>query len=216
MSDDLIFREVDEDLREDRYRELWRRWGRWIIAAAALVVVATAATVAWQDWQAGQRAADSARFDVAARQATEGATAEALTAFEALAANGGTGYAMLARLREASLHAAGGDAAKAVAALDAIAADGGVPQLYRDLATLLAALQGLETQDPTATRARVAPLTAETSPWRFTAREISALAALRQGDRAAARELYQSLVDDQAAPQGLRGRAARMAAALAG
>ncbi|MSO81363.1 MAG: tetratricopeptide repeat protein [Alphaproteobacteria bacterium] len=216
MSDDLIFREVDEDLRQDRYRKIWRRWGRWVMAAAAFAVVATAGTVAWRDWQAEQRAADSARFDAADRRATDGDTAEALTAFEALAADGGTGYAMLARLREASLHAAGGDAAKAVATLDALAADGGIPQLYRDLANLLAALHGLETQDPTAVRARVAPLTADANPWRFTALEISALAALRQDDRAAARQLYQSLVDDPATPQGLRGRAARMAAALAG
>jgi len=216
VSDDLIFREVDEDLREDRYREFWRRWGRWVMAAAAVVVVATAGTVAWRDWQVGQRAEDSARFDVAARQATEGAAAEALTAFEALAADGGGGYAMLARLRKASLHAAGNAPEKAVAALDAVAADSGLPQLYRDLAGLLAALHALEVQDPTAVRARVVPFTAETSPWRHTAREISALAALRQGDRAAARALYQSLVDDQATPQSLRGRAARMTAALAG
>jgi hypothetical protein len=55
-------------------------------------------------------------------------------------------------------------------------------------------------------------LGAQTSPWRFTARELRALLAARTGDTAGARTLFQQLADDNGAPAGLRVRAAELAA----
>ena len=39
MSDDGFFREVDEELRNDRVRSFWNRFGRYIIAAAVALVL---------------------------------------------------------------------------------------------------------------------------------------------------------------------------------
>ena len=58
-------------------------------------------------------------------------------------------------------------------------------------------------------------MTAGGNPWRPTAIELTAAARLKSGDKSGALCLYQSLADDLAAPQGLRARAAEMAAALA-
>ena len=63
--------------------------------------------------------------------------------------------------------------------------------------------------------ARVAPLTSATNPWHPTALELTALAQLKTGNKVEARAVYQRIADDLAAPQGLRARAAEMAAALA-
>ena len=41
MSD--IFREVDEEIRHERYKRLWDRFGPYLIAVALLIVVGTAA-----------------------------------------------------------------------------------------------------------------------------------------------------------------------------
>ena len=45
MSDESIFREVDEELKQERYEKLWREY-RWYIIGAAIVVVA--AVAGWQ------------------------------------------------------------------------------------------------------------------------------------------------------------------------
>ena len=37
-----IFREVDDDLRQDQYFKLWKQYGRFLVGAAVGVVVATA------------------------------------------------------------------------------------------------------------------------------------------------------------------------------
>ena len=39
MSD--IFREVDEDIRQEKYRRLWDRFGPWVLGVAVLIIVGT-------------------------------------------------------------------------------------------------------------------------------------------------------------------------------
>jgi len=38
MSD--IFQEVEEDVRKERYEQLWKKYGNYIIGAAAILVIA--------------------------------------------------------------------------------------------------------------------------------------------------------------------------------
>jgi hypothetical protein len=75
-------------------------------------------------------------------------------------------------------------------------------------------MQGLDS-DPQATITRLEPLTASGKPWRASALELTAAARLKLGDKTAALEIYKKLADDLAAPEGVRARAAEMAAALA-
>ncbi|MDB5408411.1 MAG: rane protein [Rhodospirillales bacterium] len=210
-----IFREIDEELRRDNYAKLWARYGHYLVGLVVLIVVATAAVVGWRGYQAGQQRAESVRYAAALDLAKKGQLAPAADAFALLAREGGAGVAALARLQEAALRAQTGDEPAAAAAYKALAADTSVDLSYRDLATLLLGFQDLKSADPKVAIADVAPLMAPTNPWRFSATEVTALADLRNGDRAAARTLYKQLADDLSAPSGLRARAAEMSAALA-
>jgi hypothetical protein len=210
-----IFREIDEELRRDNYAKLWARYGHYLVGLVVLIIVATAAVVGWRGYQARQQRAESVGYAAALDLAKKGQRAPAADAFALLAREGGAGVAALARLQEAALRAQSGDEQAAAAAYKALAADVSVDVSYRDLAALLLGFQDLKGADPKVAIADVAPLTAPTNPWRFSALEITALADLRAGDRAAARTLYKQLADDLAAPSGLRARAAEMSAALA-
>ena len=44
MSD--IFREVDEDIRQEKYRRLWDRFGPWVLGVAVLIIVGSSAVIA--------------------------------------------------------------------------------------------------------------------------------------------------------------------------
>jgi hypothetical protein len=208
-----IFEEVAEDLRRDRVNEFWNRY-RWAIyGGAALVVAGTAAFNAWRGWQRQQDEAMGGRYAEAAALA-ETDPAKATAALEVLAANGDAGYPLLARFRAASLKAKDKDPAGGIAAYKAIAADSGVDQTYRDLATVLAALYEVDTAPQADVAGELRRLTIAPNPWRFTAIELTALADLRNGDRAGALKLYNALVDDLAAPRTVRARAAELAAYL--
>ncbi len=113
--------------------------------------------------------------------------------------------------------AGNGDRMGAVAAYHAIAADTGIDALYRDLATVLAGLQEAEgSGDLQGALDRLAPIIADDNPWRHSAREVSAVLALRKGDRAKAREFFDALATDPAAPQGIRSRAVEILAVIDG
>jgi hypothetical protein len=209
-----IFREIDEDLRRDRLEKLWAKYGKYLVLAAILALGITIAVVAWRDYQRRQRDAEALRFTQAMELARQGQEAKAADAFAALGQEAGSGYAVLARLEAAATKARSGDREGAVAAYDGIAADTRIGQTYRDLATLMAALQSIDTADAAAMVERLKPLVAPGNPWRFSAGELTALAKLKSGDRAGARQAYQSLADDLEAPAGLRARAAEMVQAL--
>jgi hypothetical protein len=169
--------------------------------------------MAWRDHQASERRAQSLRYASALSLARDGKDAEAAKVFAAIVQEGG-GYAALASFEEAELLVKSGDRKGAIAAYDRIAAGRLDPSL-RELAVLLSVMHGMPEADPHTTIERLAPITAAGDPWRPTALELTALARLQSGDKTGALELYKKLADDLAAPQGLRARAAEMAAALA-
>ena len=51
MSDRDFFREVDEAVRQDRYKELWDKYGVYALIAAGVIVAAVAGFKAWTYWQ---------------------------------------------------------------------------------------------------------------------------------------------------------------------
>ncbi len=208
MSD--IFREVDEDLRRDRMERLYKRYGGVVLAAALAIVAGTGAYTAWRSWQQSKHQEETAALASALTQAGQGAEkgVEALAAF---AAKADPGMAGLAQLNAAALLIREGKTAEAIAVYDKLAANGSVGPVYRDLASLLSVMHQLGSGDPAQLQARLQPLMTETSPWRFSAREMSAVLAARAGDKDKARTLFQQLADDSQAPAGVRSRAADLA-----
>ena len=124
---------------------------------------------------------------------------------------------MLAKMRKAGLHAENGDTAAAVELYGTVAADTSAPKTFRELATILGAVQTLEA-DPGNAQAvldSLAPFRDETATWRHAAREVSAAAALELSDTEMAREFLQANALDGRAPGGVRSRAQELLQALA-
>ena len=211
MSD--IFREIDDELRRDNLLKLWSRYGRYVIAVALLVVAIAGGIVAWRDHQATERRAQGARYSSALALMREGKSADAAKLFGLLAREGG-GYSLLAAFEEAEMLAKSGDGKAAIAAYDRLAGGFDTDPVFRDLAVLLAVLHGFPDGDPKAAVERLQKLTASGNPWRASALDLAAAAKLKSGDRGGALAIYRELADDLSAPQGLRARAAEMAAAL--
>lgn len=211
-----IFREVDEDIRQERYLKLWRRWRYWLLGVAVVALGAAVAYVVIDDARESARQAEGRQFAAALDALDAGRASEAADRFAALAAESGTGYAALARIAEADARARRGDVTGAVDAYDRMARDDRVPALYRDLAALLAAQRSLDRAPVAEIDQRLAPLVIGASPWRPLAAELSGIAALRAGDEGTARAVFAALAGDQAAPLGQRRRAAELLASLGG
>ena len=211
MSSDQFIYEVDEDLKRERQQELWNRYGRWVIAAVLVVVLGVAASVGWRHYQAN-RTAKAALAYAAAVAMPAGKSEESLKALKALGADGPSGFAELARLQEVAQLSRQGNDPAAAAVYDAMSGDDGVAEPFRNVATLLYVLATLDKGDAAALEARLAPLAAPTSPWRYSALELTALLARKRGDDARAREVFKRLADDTSTPPGVRARAAEFLA----
>lgn len=214
--EDLLIQEVDEELRHDQANKLWQAYGKHAIAAVILLVVAVAGFQGWTAYDISTREADGERFSKAQAMVRADQREAGLKAFADIAADGRAGYVLLARFQQARLLARAGDAAGAAAAYLALSGDGGIDPTYRNLAVILGGLQELNAAgaDLAALESRLEPLMAETSPWRFSAREIKGLLAHRTGGAAEARKLFQGLATDPRAPQGVRVRAQEMLSIL--
>ena len=213
-----ILREIDEELKQERYLQLWKKYRNHATAAAVVVILGLGAVYGWNEYQENRRLEASNRYAEAHALAARGQADEAAAVFANLAEDGPSGYTVIARLRRAALRADKGDVAGAVAGYDAIAADSSVDREVRDMATLLAVLRGMELPgaDAGALAARIEPLDTPRGPWRHSAREMKALLAQMAGDAARAKKLYAELADDVDAPPGIRARAAEMLAVLGG
>jgi hypothetical protein len=211
MSD--IFREVDEEVRRDQAARIWGRYQNLFIGLAVLVIAATAGWRFYEHYRTRQAEEAGAKYQAALALAREGKAAEAEGALERIAKGGPKGYALLARLREAA-ELSGRDPAAAVKAYDAIAADGTIDPLFQNLGRLRAALLRLDEADGKEIEGRLGPMTADDNPFRFSAREALALAALKHDDFDAAGRQLDTIVVDPQAPGAMRQRAEALLAVV--
>lgn len=203
MSD--IFREVDEDIRQEKYRRLWDRLGPWVIAVAVLIVVGTGGYRGWLYWQESQSQQAGDAFFEAVRLSESGDVALAEQKFAELSDATG-GYPALAKLRAATDMVREERTTEALAEFDALSRDSSVDSTLRDIASLRAAYVAVDTEDYAAVADRVEGLTGEDGPFRAAAREILAVAAWKAGDVETARSWIAALDDDPATPTDVARR----------
>jgi hypothetical protein len=200
-----IFQEVDEEVRRERLKQLWDRYGNLIIAVAFVFVLAIGGWRSYQWWEGKKAAEAGAAFEAAAALSEQGKHVEAEAAFTKLAAEGTSGYRILARFHAAG-ELASTDPQAAVKAYDALAADAGIGRAMQDLAALRAGLILVDTAAYDEVKSRLEPLTTSDRVVHNTAREVLALSAWRAGDRAAARQWIDLITTDPDTPPGTRTR----------
>lgn len=205
MSQDNIFQEIDEELRSDRMRALWRRFGPFVIGAAVAVVVIVAVNEGWT-WYHANNAAKSSDELYAAFEAIDGGDlAAAQTQLDSLIADGSGSYPVLAQFRKAGVLAKEGKVDEAVAAYDALANSQSNAHL-RELALVLGGTLMVDAGTLADVESRVGSIAAEGSALRNAARETLGLAQYKAGDFAAAQANFEAVVNDPLAQSNVRNR----------
>ena len=202
---DPIFQEIDEEVRREKLKQIWDRYGNYIIAAALVFVLAVAGWRGYQWWQARLSASAGAEFEQAATLLEEGKYAEAEKAFAKIAKEAPSGYRMLARLREAAAMAQH-DPKAAVPLYDQLAGNSSLSSELRNLARLRAGTLLASSASYPELSKRLEPLTGPDGTFRHTAREILAFSAWRSGDMQAAKKWIDMIVNDVQTPLSTRSR----------
>jgi hypothetical protein len=201
-----IFQEVDEEVRRERLKKLWDRYGNLLVAGCIAIIVAVGAWRGYEWWQAKKAGETGATFENAVSLAETGKHQEAEAAFAKIAIDGTAGYRTLAKLREAA-ELAQTDKSAAIKAYDNLAADTGAGDVVRQLAAVRAGFLLVDTAPYSEMRTRLEPVTGSDKIFRHTARELLALSAWKSGDMDAAKQWTGMIITDPQSPQSTRTRA---------
>lgn len=212
---DAAFRELEEEMRRERFAAIWKRYGIYIVLLAAAIVVGVAGSQIWESWSRSQAESTGTEYDAAAALVEAGKIDEAAAAFGNIAASGPRGFATLASLSEAGILLKQDKRAEALAIFDRLAEDRSADPLLSNLSRLQAASLKLGEADFTEMENRLKPLMGDTNPWRFRARELLGTAALKAGKLDEARALVTPLLADPNLSRGASERIDRLMSTVA-
>ncbi|MEM6712345.1 MAG: tetratricopeptide repeat protein [Pseudomonadota bacterium] len=201
-----IFSEIEEDIRKDRAKRIWDRFGKYIIGGALLLVLGVAAWRGYEAYANAQAAAAGDRFLDAVTLLQQDSDAGRAVLNE-IAADGPTGYAALARFRSASELAVGGAFDDAITGFQALSNDASLDPLLRDVARIRLGYLLLDHGNPADIEGLLLPLSDAANAFNHSAREIRAFAAMKAGNTEQALSLFLELVGDFQSPEPVRSRA---------
>lgn len=205
---DLAAQEVDEELRREQLRALWKAYGKFIIGGAVGVVLAVGGYQLSEYLTRSAQEEASGVFAEALDESSNRAGAEAAAVWQGSSADLDGGYAALAGIRAAQALAADGMTSEALEAYDAISATSSYDAVLRDYAALMAALLVLDASDDlTEARSRFVTLSLDSSPWKYSAKEQLAYIDLKEGRLEDALTNFSELASDGAVPQSISLRA---------
>jgi hypothetical protein len=207
-----IFHEVEEDVRRERYEQLWKKYGNYLIVLAGIVVLGVAAFQAWRAYDLDQRQKVSDAYQAAEQTAASGNAAKAETQFAALAKDAPAGYATLSKLHLAGAYLTQGKRDPAIALLRELT--GSSDRVIAATARLRLAWALADASPKADVQTVLQPLLAANSPWRYAAQEVVAYLDLKAGQHTLAIAEYTKLAQDQQAPAALRQRAGGIAGYL--
>lgn len=202
MTDSLL-REVDEDMRQERMRQMWRRYRTPLLFIVMTLIVITAGASLWRDHQSKKAGAAMARLDAAISQLDRGLADQALTGFKTLAAESDGELRDISLLWQARAEAQSNKAEDAVKTLTTLAErPSGRDLVWRDLACLRL-LSANATTPHACSSTSASPLKSQRMEWH---------AALfwQNGKYDEARTLLKTIIDDENTPSTQRERAKRL------
>ncbi|HEU5067027.1 MAG TPA: tetratricopeptide repeat protein [Sphingomicrobium sp.] len=209
-----FLREVDENLRRDQARDFAKKYGGWLIAAVVLFLAAVGGWLYWQQYQQKQAEAQSEELTKIYSQIGAGQTKQAQQGLQGLESSGNSVVRTLALLTEAAVALDANDKATAIAKYSAVANDSHAPQPYRDVALIRSVGMQFDQMKPEDVISKLQPLTKPGEPWFGTAGELTAMAYIKLGNKAAAGKLFAAIAADNNAPPTLRSRSAQIAGTL--
>lgn len=195
MSDlNEFLREVNEDLRQERLENMWKKYRTPLVGGVISIVLCTVIWVSWRTYETNGRVRASQAYEQALTFLNSGSASQGLDHLSALMEKTGP-YRGLAGLKKANVLIL--DASRkeeALAIYSRIAKDTRCTPAVRYLAGYYAVLHQMDTADPEALLADLTALKVGANPWRLLAEELEAGLTLKAGRAREAVGMYQKLL----------------------
>jgi hypothetical protein len=209
-----FYREVDEELRRDRARTLWQRYGKLAVAGVVLFLAAIAGALYWNNQKQVKAGKQGEQLVSAFDDISGGNKAAAAGKLDTLAKADAPGYRAAALLTKADLAIEANNLDSAAAIFGQVAADQSLDEAYRNVALVRQTHVEFDKLKPQAVVDRLKPLAVAGNPWFGSAGEMVAIAYLKLNKPQDAARIFAAMAKDKQVPDSVRSRAVQMAGSL--
>jgi hypothetical protein len=207
-----IFREVEEEVRQEQLQKWWKKYGDYVIAGVSAVVIVVAGWKLWQHYEQQQRLKASSQYESAAAMSAAGQNDLAAQAFAQVAKKAPSGYAIVAEMSRADELLASGRTNDAVAIYLKLAENN--KKGLGDVARMRAAWAQADKISTDDMKKLLAPVNDGKSQWHFMAEELLAYRAFKDGRIDDALKTYKALSTNSQVPASVRQRSLAMSTFL--
>lgn len=187
-----FFEEVDEEVRNERFKELVNKYGAYILA---FLIIALSATVGYEkiaQWKISKSEQKNVQY-VQALSPTPDYESN-IAALENIVATEKGLYRDMAYLQIASLLLENGQQQKGLEVLQNIYQDTSVMDKIREIAAVKLATYKVDTASYQEIENLLNPIISKTGAWSPMAKELLAMSAIQNKDMAKAQAIYQELL----------------------
>lgn len=208
---DAFIMEVDDEVKSDNLKAFFNKYGLYIISCVVLILFATVSFDQIKNWRDNQFKAKTAEY-IAANYAPS--TQEKINVLEKIAAGGHGIYSELARIQIADLLFEQEKNEDAMNMLELIVTNDELDPRIRNLAAVKLAAAKLDTASFEEIKTLLSPVIDEDDSWAPVAQEYLALAAIKNNNFEQAKQIYETLLQDNRISEEFRSRIKDMLAAI--
>jgi hypothetical protein len=187
-----LIREIEDDIRREKFDRLWQRFGRIMVGVSIVVVLVTIAVVVMQNQKQSQAMELTSEYIRGIDRMNVEDFKGAISVFDSIAANDKSPYYGMALLQKAKAQESLGDKTGAAKTYEQLASQSSA---FGELSKLLSA---------SANNSIIEPV--KTSPFYYTQSEWKAWQLVGQGKKDDAVAVFMTLREDIEAPSTLRQR----------
>ena len=204
MSD--IFQEVDEELREEKYKSIWRKYKYYVVGGLIIFILGIAINAFWKDYSLKEINNRSEKFFEAIETAQED-KAGAITLLEEFAKKEKNAEynVLIAKFTEAAIRRSEKDFNGALEIYE-ILANNKISNFYADYAKLSSVEMLFALNNKKDARTKLDEIVASSSELKFIAMEYLGYLEVNEGNISKARTIFKNLVEEAGVSVNMKNR----------
>ena len=211
---DNFFKEVSEDVQNDRLKKIWDTYGLHIIIAIIIVLTIAVSFETLKAWRVKRNETWSDAYAYALNLQNQGKYDESLKVLADIAQKNKGIYSDIAEIQKANILFEQGKNAEALALLENIVQNEDINPKMRHITAVKLATYKLDTAPRDEIEKLLTPLMQEESSWKNIAKEMLAMLEIREGNIEKAKTIYEEILNSPDLSDGLKLRVQDMLSAL--
>ena len=211
---DNFFKEVSEDVQNDKLKKIWDTYGLHIIIAIIIVLTIAVSFETLKAWRVKRNETWSDAYAYALNLQNQGKYDESLKVLADIAQKNKGIYSDIAEIQKANILFEQGKNAEALALLENIVQNEDINPKMRHITAVKLATYKLDTAPRDEIEKLLTPLMQEESSWKNIAKEMLAMLEIREGNIEKAKTIYEEILNSPDLSDGLKLRVQDMLSAL--